>query len=174
VTHPLVPFVFWKWPAPYTWEGNTRDYRVVPVRCKSGIAMARKGATAHQATAVAALFHRGKAHYAARWTCGAGSTNVILLASADRHGGVCQRCQDTAAGPCVYRCFAAPGELLYIGSTNNRSLRIGSHRSQSPWWPEVADIQYQSFPTLTEARVAERLAIQAEQPARNRHWKAAS
>lgn len=169
--HPLTPFVSWGWPAPYTWHGK---HQILPVRCKSGLAMARTGSIAHQVTAVATWFYGAKAWYGARWQCTGGSRDVVLLASADSHGGICRRCQDAAAGPCVYRCYGNAGDLLYIGSTGNRSLRIGSHRSQSPWWPEIADIQYQSFPTIFEARTAERHAIETEHPAFNRQWRRAA
>ena len=161
---PLTFFTHQKWPPPYT-HGR---YRVWPVRSKTGLAMARAGSVAHQTTAVAVMWQRGESRFAARWMCGGASNDVILLATANSHGGVCTRCGDASAGPCVYRCYGGGGHLLYIGSTNNLSLRMASHRSRSSWWPEVTDVRFQPFPAIAEARIAERLAITAEQPACNR------
>ena len=166
MSDPLTMFVFQGFDAPFTDLGQ----RVVPVRCKSGLAVARTGSIAHQVTAVAAVFHHGKAQYGARWRCLFGSADVILLADADSHGGVCKRCLAAAAGPTVYRCYGADGGLLYIGSTVNRGWRMTHHASTTPWWPEVADVRYEDYPTIAMARAAERMAIITEHPSRNRRW----
>lgn len=66
--------------------------------------------------------------------------------------------------------FGWAGELLYIGSTGTRLRRVKSHEARTAWWPEVAEVKVERFPTIFEARVAERLAIIVERPLYNRQY----
>lgn len=39
----------------------------------------------------------------------------------------------------VYRCFDVYGEPLYIGMTHNLDQRFTHHRTQSPWFAQMAE-----------------------------------
>lgn len=76
----------------------------------------------------------------------------------------------------VYRVFDATGELLYIGSTTDLAQRIYNHlHNRFSCGESVAlrerihSVEGEEFPTLEEARAAERLAIRAEAPLLNKH-----
>jgi len=166
--HPLTPFVHWNWSAPYE-GGGGRDYPVsvvFPVKSKSGLAASRKFALVHRAEAVAAFLIDGKLQYGARWMCRDGSADAVLVANAEAHGGLCERCK--TAVPVVYRCFDADRRLLYVGSTLNTFTRFQAHEKRSPWWADVKDISTEEHPDLTAARIAEAAAIRREHPARNK------
>ncbi len=168
--HPLTPFAYWGESAPYTAE-HPRFYwqaQVVAVRSKTGLVAARRGGIAHLDDGVAAIFLGGRAQFGARFLCGSGSRDVAVLPNAKAYGGICERCVDIAAGLCVYRCYDASDALLYIGSTECRIKRLQIHGKRTSWWPEVADIKIQRFPTIFEASAAERLAILAENPLHNK------
>jgi hypothetical protein len=146
--------------------GSDKGRYVFPVRIKAPLGVARRGGYAHRPQAAgAAMLQDGRLSYAARWLCGGGSPDVILLAES---GGrrPCQGCAD-ARQPVVYRCFAADGQLLYVGQTIRASVRFADHRRDTPWWPEVARTTVEKFPTVSEALSAELLAIQDEQPLYN-------
>ncbi len=170
--HPLTEFVHWGKPAPYRaahsewWTERTTI--VMPVRSKTGLVASRQGGVAHLDDGVAVVFENGRARFGARFSCGEGSTNVAILADARAYGGVCERCVDAVAGPCVYRCFDAVPTLIYIGSAEKWLARLSGHRSRTPWWPEVANVQITRYPTIFEARGAERQAILAEHPKYNK------
>lgn len=171
MTHPLTPFAHRKRSAPYITDWLKKDVHVVSVGCKAELAVSRKGAIVHRIEAAAAMIGADRIRYAARWLCGTGSNDVVLLASADAHGGnVCKRCLTGVAGIFVYRCFAAGGRLLYIGCTGRYAARMAAHAAKARWWAEVADITREAYPSLTAARAAERLAIEAEKPEHNRQW----
>ena len=166
--HPLAPFARQGCRAPYLADWLVPAVHVVPVTCKGDLAVARRGTVVHRAEAVAAMVSAGRIRYAARWVCGTGgSTDVTLLVTAD---AVCRRCLIGVPGNIVYRCYARDGRLLYIGSTHMYGLRMTGHASHSPWWSDVASITREIFPLLTEARAAEKLAIQSEKPEHNRQW----
>jgi hypothetical protein len=120
---------------------------------------------------VAAIFDNNVAQFGARFMCGGGSNDVAVLPNTDAYGGVCPLCEDVAKGPCVYRCFNSAKGLIYIGSAEAYLKRLQSHESRTPWWPEVAETAAERFPTIFEARAAERLAILAEQPLYNKQYK---
>lgn len=166
---PMIYFLYQDWRLPYTIDGQC----VLSAHSKTGLAMSRNGSVVHRVAAAAVTFSRRGTRFAARWWHGGGCKDVILLATADGYGGLCLRCKAAEeAKPGVYRCFSASGELLYIGSSRNWQDRLTSHRLKSRWWSEVDDVQFQAYPTLIEARLAERLAIEAESPARNVRWRA--
>lgn len=168
---PLTEFTHWNRQAPYRTRGPRYDRNslVVPVRTKTGLVASRRGGIAHLEAGVAAEYFRGFYNgMGARFICGKGSNNIAVLPNADAYGGVCIQCEDVAAGPAVYRCFDAVGVLLYIGSTESRLKRLAIHSTRTPWWPDVADVQVTRYPTIFEARGAERMAIVAENPLHNK------
>jgi hypothetical protein len=170
---PLTAFTHWGHPAPYL--AKPPDFlvrtRVVAVRPKTPYVACRTGAIAHLHNGVAAMFDNNAARFGARFLCGGCSTDVVVLRDADMYGGVCPFCEDAAEGPCVYRCFNAARDLIYIGSAEKFLRRLQGHESRTPWWPEVAETAADRFPTIFEARAAERLAILAEQPLYNKQYK---
>jgi hypothetical protein len=171
MAHPLTLFAFCDQDAPYRAEsadGSRRTAVVVPVRSKTGLVAARRGELAHLDEGVAAVFEGDRLRFGARFACGSGSADVVILADASAHGGVCERCVDIVAGPCVYRCFDAAPALIYIGSAEKWLTREGNHRAHTPWWPEVADVQVTRYRSIFEARVAETAAIEAERPKYNK------
>lgn len=74
------------------------------------------------------------------------------LASTDRHA--------------VYRCFAADGQLLYIGTSGAFGRRLAAH-AQKIWFLEVRGITLEWYPDDRSAEAAERRAIHVEQPKYN-------
>lgn len=68
----------------------------------------------------------------------------------------------------LYRFFASDGALLYVGISLNPGARWKSHRSDKPWWTEVANVSVEHYPNRTAVMDAEREAIKAERPRYNR------
>lgn len=68
----------------------------------------------------------------------------------------------------LYRLFDAAGELLYVGISGNWADRFGHHANHQSWWPHVAKITLEVFPTRPEAAKAEAAAIEQEHPRYNR------
>jgi hypothetical protein len=168
---PLTDFVYWRQSAPYLAKPPKYAYRamIVPVRSKTGLVASRRGGIAHLENGIAAEFIKSACvGMGARFLCGGGSKDIAVLPNADVYGGICERCEDVAAGPAVYRCFDTAGALLYIGSTESLLKRLGIHSTRTSWWAEVADVKDVRYPTIFEARGAERQAIIAENPLYNR------
>jgi len=67
----------------------------------------------------------------------------------------------------IYRCFAVDGSLLYVGQSIRGADRIAQHAATKDWWPEVASITLEHFPTRELLDEAERAAIAAEDPRYN-------
>lgn len=67
----------------------------------------------------------------------------------------------------VYRAFDSVGILLYIGCTINVKSRMSSHRTNSAWVPYADTIGVTEYPSRSEARAAEALAIETEGAAFN-------
>lgn len=66
----------------------------------------------------------------------------------------------------VYRMFDGSARLLYVGRTGRAGERFGDH-SVKRWFPLVANITLEWFPTKAAADVAERRAIKRERPRYN-------
>lgn len=69
--------------------------------------------------------------------------------------------------PVVYRVYDTAGILLYIGSTGNARKRWMEHRSQaenSEWAHRADRFKITTYPSILDARAAERFAIQSERP----------
>ena len=170
--HPLTPFLRWHAEPPYSVEPPEFEWSaaVMPARSKTGLVTARRGGVAHVDRDLAVIFLGGRAQFAARFLCGSASVDAVILKDAADQGGVCAKCEDVALGPCVYRCFNSAGRLIYIGSSEARLSRFQIHETQSPWWPEVAKTTDERYPTIFQARAAERLAIIAEMPLYNKQY----
>jgi hypothetical protein len=169
---PLTAFTVWGRSAPYLAKPPEFYWRtrVVAVRPKTPYVAARRGGIAHMHVGVAAIFDNNVAQFGARFMCGGGSNDVAVLPNTDAYGGVCPRCEDVAKGPCMYRCINSAGRLIYIGSAEAYLKRLQSHETQTSWWAEVAETKAERFPTIFEARAAERLAIVAEKPLYNKQY----
>lgn len=167
---PLGPFVRGK-AAPYVFRmPGGADAVVLPVRHKTDLVTTKFGRV-HRNVGTAAVMEDGRMRFAARWACGSGSPNAVLVADA-REFGVCIVCEDKIdPQPCVYRFYDAEGDLLYIGSTNQRRQRFRTHERTSPWWGRVADVKVEDFPAILDARIAEAKAIYAEDPPCNHHGR---
>lgn len=167
---PLSDFIWGKRDAPYISPRSMfrPAIPVMSVRSKTGLVAGKRGSFAHLDAGIAVVFEDRRARFGARFLCQGGSHNALILRDASAFGGVCEFCVDVAAGPCVYRCYDASGALVYIGCTQRFLKRKKAHEKNTPWWPEVADVQVQRYPTVFEAFAAEHLAILAENPRHNR------
>jgi hypothetical protein len=67
----------------------------------------------------------------------------------------------------LYRFYGHAGELLYIGISLNPGSRWMAHRAEKPWWTDVAQITIELMPDRDSALLAERFAIEDEQPLHN-------
>jgi hypothetical protein len=76
--------------------------------------------------------------------------------------------QDASSPAQLYRHFAADGTLLYVGISNNHVNRLSAHRTDSAWFPLIASITIEHFPTRADAERAEVAAILRERPIFNR------
>jgi len=66
----------------------------------------------------------------------------------------------------VYRCYAADGALLYVGSSGVGVARLLGHRLK-PWWRRVTTVTLERHETHAAALLAEREAIRSEEPRHN-------
>jgi excinuclease UvrABC nuclease subunit len=64
----------------------------------------------------------------------------------------------------VYRCYAAEGSLLYIGSSRQLEQRLTTHQGTSFWRCYVARVRIQLAPDELSARRMEAAAIREENP----------
>jgi hypothetical protein len=64
----------------------------------------------------------------------------------------------------LYRHFNATGRLLYVGISDKALMRLTQHRKLTPWWDQIAHITLMHLPDRATAIVAEKLAIQTEDP----------
>lgn len=64
----------------------------------------------------------------------------------------------------LYRHFDANGALLYIGVSLNALKRLSQHQNLSPWFASISNVTIETFETKQEALLAERHAIERENP----------
>lgn len=67
----------------------------------------------------------------------------------------------------VYRCFDADDRLMYVGLTLDRAHRYRTHRSGTPWWPDVTRITSTRYDDDEEARRVEASTIARCSPRHN-------
>lgn len=67
----------------------------------------------------------------------------------------------------VYRLFDESGRLLYVGMTYDPRSRRLAHKSDKPWWDEVASWRLTIYPNRAHALRVEARAILTEDPAYN-------
>src|ERR1700756_3297104 len=73
----------------------------------------------------------------------------------------------------LYRHFDKDGRLLYVGISLHALGRLRSHRDNSKWFDEIAEVKIAQFGNRHEALQAERLAVANEKPAHNRRLRCA-
>lgn len=145
--------------------------RLMPVTVKSGRAASLTRGVAHLVEAAALAVDERGAVLTARWECNGGSVNAAPVSTTEGYAA-CANCAEAIRlprGPVVYRCIDDEGAVIYIGSSIDVRSRVRAHRSGTPWWDEVVDVQTESFPNEAACRLAEALAIRDEQPFYNRH-----
>lgn len=71
-------------------------------------------------------------------------------------------------GCLLYRLYDGSGRLLYVGISRSPVYRWRKHRVTKRWWPRVAYIGCEVFPSEFLALQAEVKAIRTEYPAYNR------
>lgn len=67
----------------------------------------------------------------------------------------------------VYRFYGPSAALLYVGYTGNLEARMGFHRREKPWWPQVCAAVLEAHISRRAALVAELQAILNESPVHN-------
>lgn len=176
-------FVYWGQPVPHSFlftEAEAREVcwpadkpvHVRAARCKTRFGAASETMLIHDVVSAASFVHDGAVMYAARWRCGRGALKPIFIAEPGDQAAHCDLCvvlRDIVPG--VYRCFAADGSLVYVGSSARPSLRLRQHE-KAAWWPLVDRFEIERFDTITQARTAEATAIRNENPAYNRLLRA--
>jgi predicted GIY-YIG superfamily endonuclease len=70
----------------------------------------------------------------------------------------------SAGKTALYRFYAADGELLYVGITQQIETRWKTHQRDKIWWNDVARKEHVWIETRAEAEELERTAIQTEHP----------
>lgn len=67
----------------------------------------------------------------------------------------------------LYRMLDEGGHLLYVGIAGNPGRRAEDHGKDKAWWPNVALMVLEHYPSRPQAEAAERLAIATERPLYN-------
>jgi hypothetical protein len=145
---------------------------------KTGMGASRRTmGLVHLVDELAAARDGDSLRYAAKWLCGNGSVDVVVVAESEPHGGLCERCIDRKVDlevglVVVYRCFDSAGDLLYVGSTTRGGrARIQQHRYSKAAWCSLMDPERTTFEPHTHeiaARAAESRAIRSEHPRFNK------
>jgi predicted GIY-YIG superfamily endonuclease len=68
----------------------------------------------------------------------------------------------------VYFCYDAGDTLLYVGVSGNVDKRLGQHKTQSAWWPEVARVEQEHYTTPEAAGQREHTIMHSLAPRHNR------
>lgn len=147
---------------------NQRALPRTKLSLKTDFAASPRHMLVHRVTEASALWDDGKLVVQAEWACGDGATGAVLLSTPDEGGSRCVRCLNVDSGPAVYRCFDSDGALLYIGSSGCVAVRLATHRSSTPWWPDVDRVEVEAHDDVLSARRAEARAIATEQPRLNK------
>ncbi|GII24284.1 GIY-YIG nuclease family protein [Planosporangium mesophilum] len=76
--------------------------------------------------------------------------------------------RDLATRPhALYRFWDRTDVLLYVGITADLPQRMGDHRTDKPWWSQVARVTVEHFDTREAALKAETESIREERPLYN-------
>lgn len=67
----------------------------------------------------------------------------------------------------LYRAFDSDGRLLYIGIATDWGHRWSRHRQRSAFYAQVASLAIEWHPTREAAALAERAAVEGEEPLHN-------
>ena len=73
---------------------------------------------------------------------------------------------------CLYRHWSEDDDLLYVGITVCLHDRIGHHRREALWWPDVGKITIERYLTREAVSLAEMEAVARENPQHNIRGKA--
>lgn len=129
--------------------------------------------SAHLVDWAVAVWDGDQPYFGARGRCGA---QVLRARFVDEPPGdvFCDSCllRDYVPPVVVYRIFDIRGRLLYVGCSVNLLARIGWHRANQDWWPDVASVTSVEFDTQVDALAVEREAIRTERPLYNRSTRA--
>lgn len=71
---------------------------------------------------------------------------------------------DQAGTTAVYRLYDSSDRLLYVGIASDPLRRWGQHAKQTTWWSSVTATRLEWFETRKAAELAEKEAIQQEEP----------
>lgn len=67
----------------------------------------------------------------------------------------------------LYRAYNSDGVLLYVGIAVDWGARWAQHRATAPYYNAVARLEIEWLPTRAAAKIAEREAVEKEQPLHN-------
>lgn len=70
----------------------------------------------------------------------------------------------------LYRHFDKDKQLLYIGRSNSVFVRLSAHQASSLWAAESVMMAMEYYPTHESLVIAEKLAIEAEDPLHNKDY----
>lgn len=108
----------------------------------------------------------------ARSLCGAAFGRPVFHSEPPEQLDLCDFCLlwdfDCNDGFMVYRLLNADARAVYVGFTRQPARRMFHHARLSPWWPEVAGVEFEMAATEEDARFAEKAAIHRYDPIYNR------
>ncbi len=67
----------------------------------------------------------------------------------------------------LYRHFDRNGRLLYVGISKNAVARLGGHKRNASWYPDIRNVTIANYPSRDAALRAEARAIRTENPIHN-------
>lgn len=73
----------------------------------------------------------------------------------------------------LYRFFDEEGNLLYVGISHSWSQRFHQHERSSSWFKHVASATFAKYPNREAVELAERIAIETENPIYNKAFNVA-
>lgn len=74
-------------------------------------------------------------------------------------------------GAFVYRVYDWAGRLVYIGMTSDLCRRMSTHRADSFWWPNAAQIEWEEYGERDAAARRESQLIAELDPPQNTHFR---
>lgn len=67
----------------------------------------------------------------------------------------------------LYRFYDADGDLLYVGISATPQQRLVAHMFSRAWWPDIASITIEHYPSRSRLEYAEAMVINDEDPVYN-------
>lgn len=123
---------------------------------------------AHLPVEAVTSWRAGRPRLVVRTRCNSTLASATPVMEVPDHLDLCDMCvlADLHFGPAVYRLIGHDDTVLYIGCSENLVSRVESHRSQE-YWPLVASVSFEEFPTLAKALDVEEALIRALHPPYN-------